>query len=193
MFTARSPVGPIQVLPPGLVNFLQLKIGGYAPDALSQVVTPEFDMLPFWLRATQKNLSDPAGAIWALNILAGPVATTFPYVNTSTLANLTVPDREWWHVTNATARVRNDAGVTTTNFAMAVTSIGGPRNALNIALVGEKTASLAPAIYDVITANEFWMPPGSTFGLWVGDVTGGIPGSVFESLLQGFTYSVLPI
>jgi len=184
----REPVGPVQVLPPGLVNLLQLKVGGYAPDALRQDIQPSLDMLPWWLRATRRTVREEQ---FIVQLPANTYASVQPLVGNVTLGPLVVGQREWWHVEACCFRVSNDTGSVTSPIKVGVIEPGGPGASDNNQTYGVGVTTLASAVYDVVDAHDFWMPPGARLGVWVGQVVGGVGN--FTAVLQGLKYSVAPL
>lgn len=183
----RQPVGPVQVLPPGLINLLQLKVGGYVPDALRQDIQPTIDLESWWLRATKRiarqiyTSATPAGT-WndLISVLAAGGG------------NLAPGPKAWWYVHNVSI-IASSVTAATTNLQLGIREQGGSRpGPTNDALLmtGTFVPSLAAGVSQIFHGTGLWMPPGSSVGVHVGTV--GVGGTLNMSLL-GFSYSELEI
>jgi len=167
----REPVGPVQLQPPGLLGLLQLKVGGFVPDALLQTVQPEVDMLEFWLRAAAEHVQvDFARSI------AGPAELNQVeiLIDAATATQPLGPGpQEWWYVHNYDVRVADTGGVvgTPVYLAPAYTVVGGPTGGLSLAVLAPITAVPGDTYYP-LQARGFWVPPGAQLGVWVSSYTG---------------------
>lgn len=169
----REPVGPAQLQPPGLLGLLQLKTGGFVPDALLQDVQPEIDMLGFWLRAARENIRQDYS-----RSIAGPAELNqveplldFPGATTP----LGPGSQEWWYVHSYNVRVSDTGGAvgTPVYLAPAYNLVGGPTGGVSIALVAPMTA-VPGDTYWPLEARGFWLPPGAQLGVWICSYTGPI-------------------
>lgn len=87
---------PIQVIPPGLLGFLQLKNGGQNPRQFPEVLQPVLELMHWYLFANSEVVLGTDAAIAAAGL-----------VN-----YLTVPDDEFWAVHDVQAAVTLAAGST---------------------------------------------------------------------------------
>lgn len=182
----RSPVGPVQVLPPGLINLLQLKVGGFSPDALRQDIQPTIDMEAWWLRATKRNLP----GTWALDSAAGVYnALRIPEMGG---VQLQVPARQWWYVHRCTFMAVSAAAATAT-VAFGIGEPGGtrgPANNVSEFAIGDALASATAGVLYPFTVRDIWVPPGSYMGLFVGTVA---VGGTLTTYLSGLSYTPLDL
>src|SRR5262245_56996064 len=93
---------PLQVLPTGLVGFLQLKNGGQFSQELSRDLIPELDLLNWYMQTNAELITQSTSPGVATN-------------NPVTLANLTVPQGEFWYVSSYIAQITAGAGGTVVN------------------------------------------------------------------------------
>ena len=184
----RDPVGPIQVMPPGLLNMLQLKSGGTNPDAMRQDVQPVFDLEAWWMRATRLKVAAAYGiAIGAPNAIQGFVA----FLDGTGLITLGPTAREWWYVHSATAKAVTTLTATSARMRLGTIEVGGPLTGFDSLVVSDDVLSIGAAESGVLGARGFWMPPSSSLALYVDSVASA--GGVLSVSVSGFDYSVLPI
>jgi len=181
----REPVGPVQVLPPGLINLLQLKVGGYVPDALRQDIQPTIDLEAWWLRAARKVLP---GAY--TNGVAAAAVDDQVGIFTTGLVSIRPGDKAWWYVHRASVLGLANGGAVTVQ-QLCVRTPGGTSAFANDALLmyGDFLPTQANGTYHLHTAGGFWMPPGSSLGMYVGTIAAG----TLELVLLGFEYTELAI
>lgn len=189
-FEPRAPVGPVQVVPPGLLNLLQLKVGGYAPDALAQTIQPVFDIEAYWMRATRKRILEA----YTVTLPTAQYSVTQPLVNAA-LQTLGPTERAWWFVQEVGVMVASNATGIGWNLRLGWEENGGPFGGVQAFQVGECFRTFGAGVVALeripMFARGFWMPPGSRFGLWLDQVTGA--GGQIGANLQGFAYSEFPI
>lgn len=87
---------PIQVIPPGLLGFLQIKNGGLNPREFPEVLQPVMELMHWYLYANAEVVTGTDAAIAAASL------TNY----------LTVPDDEWWVVHDAQAAMTMAAAST---------------------------------------------------------------------------------
>lgn len=179
----RAPFvsGPIQVLPAGLLGFLQLKSpAGRNPEVLQGDVQPTIDMLQFYLNqqaihAVQGATTVAAGSGSGNQLFAGP--------------SIIVPLDEWWFVHMFTVQFSPlTAGDIVTGFCpMAYLDPNAPSarfHLLGKPLYGRPTGGIP-----VATAFNFWLPPGARLGAYIDTYTL----AALEDLVGDVYYSRLPI
>lgn len=164
--------GPIQIFPPGLLGFLQLKNSGQNPSILDGTVQPSLEMLP-WLflgRADSLQVGFAPASIGG-NLSA---ATFRSDAVSSAPGTFNVPNSQWWYVhyldlgftpgAGATAwswpwiGFQMDVGATAKNIAVA--TLGGIPN----------TSSNQPF---QLSARDFFVPPGSALGFGINVTNAG--------------------
>jgi hypothetical protein len=181
-----SSLGPLQVIPPGLLGFFQLKSAGVLPSLLSYEVQPSLEMRDWYFQARQQDEISFFGAVPISNSL-----TTGSQGAQGFSAGVTpqVPRGQYWYVTEATAGV--------TAFIAAADTIRVALMTFNA--LGGNTILRGPDYNDLITArtrsvqcrndHPFWLGPGDTFGLMVYDIL-SVAGITFNLRLR---FTPLPI
>lgn len=160
--------GPIQLIPPGFLGFMQLKSGGKLPRDLAEVVSPTFDMLLWYMQTNAENLVDTALTIGD--------STAFEQIGA-----FTVPQREWWFVHSFTTRVV--AIVEATEYlAMAPGYVledagGTPRVYMQGPWNWPEPVSPLVTSASMCSAHNFFAPPEAIFGVQVASEApvGGFP------------------
>jgi hypothetical protein len=168
-----APLGPIQVIPPGLVGLLQLKQLGRLPDNLLGDVNPVLELRDWYMEARRVSTVTLFGGFPAT------AAITTGGVNFKSMliggVNAAVPQGQIWYVEEFTVSGSIATAADSISFAAAMSQ--SPLT--DIQLVG-------PPYIDVITARAraaaakadrgYWARPGDTFGAFVVDVlsVGGI-------------------
>lgn len=160
MMPEELSYGPVQVLPKGLLGFLQLKNAGKNPDRLSNTLSPSLDLFEWYMAGT------------AQDIIPAPATAALPTGSTGfqafTVNPVIVPQQEIWWVQNfgvlssalgATESVGFMCAIQGVPAAVAGTYMFGDRRTI---LTGTATGRVARAY-----ANGFWVPPGYTFGAMV--------------------------
>lgn len=145
--------GPIQVIPPGLLGFLQIKNNGQNPSLLPDSIQPVMD-LQRWLFngrlevATGTNLVPSAGA---------PADITL----------FTIPEREWFWIENVTCSVV--ALAAGDDLAANISYVVSPGGTSSMYAIGP-TGSTGVALLNqrlIVSANGFFVPPGAAITLSV--------------------------
>ena len=157
--------GPIQTTPRGLLGLLQLKNLGRNPDLLIGNVQPTVEMTPWWLSAIAD--VDPV-------IHTAAFATQSHLVN-GPVVNLGPKGGESWYVHEYTLEVLTGVGATeeAINCApvMFLTGTGVIRwqglTEDSISVTSTATAEGG----GIITARNFWVPPGAGLGFYCGRIT----------------------
>lgn len=158
--TAR---GPIQLSPPGLLGLLQLKADGRSVPLLDDTCQPSLEMAPWWLRAAAQLW--PSGSTIAIGAGASRVFTPF------TVNPFTVPDGQWYYIHDYTLAIGTSPTDTVTRATLSWASqISG--SAYFAMFPDAPPFDLAASQERLVTARDFWLPPGARLGLWVDTVTG---------------------
>lgn len=157
--------GPVQLVAPGLLGLLQLKADGRGVSKLGDTCVPSMEMLPWWGRA--------AAAVWpqssTVNVPAGTVRNWAGFSPNS----IQVAQGEWWFVQDYSVTFACAAASTATNVRLAWASTAGA-TPLYSALLDDPNAGkliTGPAMV-LLTAQNFWLPPGARLGYFVDLITG---------------------
>lgn len=160
-----SLYGPIQVVPPGLLGFLQLKSAGKNPAWLSSDISPVFDLLKFYLAPNAENVVGVTG-----NIATGSTG----FIQPTNQAAFIVPAEEWWYVhtfsmrTSVAFAAAGDAAyfkpaVVSDIFSAVGTARPLPCNTMD-AMMGKQLGTLAGGIVSNAAYCDFLAGPGTAFG-----------------------------
>jgi len=154
--------GPIQVLPPGLLGFLQLKNSGQNPTNLPDTLQGVLELREWMLMARVEEWENTIGHGVAL-----PNATVgFSAFSPNTIQ---VPNREWWWVERYTVFSGTLGAGELTEFAPAIATI--TTGTLIVHALSKTAAGGGPDVALVQVAERFFAPPGSILGLWSINVT----------------------
>lgn len=153
--------GPIQTPIPGLLSLLGLKVDGRGVPNLADTCIPSVEMLEFWLRGTA--VVDTTA--YTVGIAASVLRN---YSNFSTPNPLAVPNGEWWYIHDYSVMV--DAGVGTANAVRLATAFVGAT--VRVTGQGNETVNLAANQAALLTAHDFWLPPGTLIGIYADTITG---------------------
>jgi hypothetical protein len=174
---SRAPFvsGPIQVLPAGLLGFLQLKSpAGRNPDVLTGEVQPGLEMLDFYVNQ-QSIHAVQGGKTIGLGTGSGNQIFDTP--------SIVVPLDEFWFVRYFTVQMSPlTAGDILQGFApMAYLDPNAPSARFHLLaqpIYGRPTGGIP-----VSTAFDFWVPPGTQFGAYIDTYTfaaaEGVVGDMF--------------
>lgn len=154
--------GPIQVLPPGFLNLLQLKNTGQNPETFDSNVIPTFEMLDWYLRANALDYIKFAGVVPGVALTTGQVGE-----RTFSPNAIFTPNREWWWVQEYTV-------VTSTLAAGDISDyqpcwISTRQGTQSTYCVGERVrvAGTAGGTRGCVRASGFWIPPDCNLGFFV--------------------------
>lgn len=152
---------PIQVIPSGLLGFLQLKNNGQNPQDLPDVLQPVLELRDWYLQSRAEEIVTPTN----IPSMALPTATFGFQTFTTNPTVPVVPDKEWWYV--------HDIAIVTT-FVPAADFIGGaigwvsPNTAGNTKLVS--IVQNFPGAANIVGAwrndRSFFVPSGAIFGFF---------------------------
>jgi hypothetical protein len=152
--------GPtIQVLPSGLLGFLQLKNGGQFPQRLGDTLQPTIELAEWYVQLNSETLFS---AVINAPVNASSSGNTFP--------ELVVPNGQVWFVHEYIVGFGPSATGTATKCAgvMNRISVNGPTTAayvtdpLDIATVGQRVFARM--------GQRVILPPGSSMGFVIGPV-----------------------
>jgi len=175
--------GPLQVIPAGLLGFLQLKNAGQNPRDLVDSVQPTFDLWRHYLASY--------GEIWnqaSTFIQAGPVgAVGFGAFNTLPIV---VPTQQWWYVHSYNVRVVVAAG-DTYRYQCAYRTNQLSTAHVEIADSGNVVTADAATWDPNKTFRDFLVPPGTEFGIWATLLT--VSGANSGTFIPTLRFTRLPI
>lgn len=175
--------GPINLIPPGVLGFLQLKNFGKNPTEFPEVLAPTFDLLKWYLSGESRQMAATDTSLaMATNVGGFQRLTTAPII---------VPATEWWYVHSVFLRAQLPAAVT--EFFSGAPCWFNPNTFNPNELLCEPGAIIQGVAATDRTyftvARDFWVPPGSEFGAFV--LTCQSATTIFVSLNGRIT--VLPI
>lgn len=152
--------GPVQVIPPGLLGFLQLKQQGRNPAELLESLYPVLELTDWYLQARTLDHSQAVG-IASIAIGFGAAIQ-----NLFAPTPITVPDGEMWWVEEYTVQSGNLAAATERcqlQCAMYTPLVG----TVNAYLLGDPSPDItgnAVVRRNAARARHFFAPPGAGLG-----------------------------
>lgn len=159
--------GPLQVIPPGLLGFFNLKSLGQNPSMLDDLVSPTIELREWYMQAQMIDYVNATGlTMTKTRTTISPVGfLTWDLVG-GVVPGL-VPDNEWWWVENYTiyAQVPAVAGEGCTWSCAYISPSGGAIQVYQTGLERGHSATAAQATRPSCFARQFWVPPGATLGL----------------------------
>jgi hypothetical protein len=178
---ALGPIGPIQIIPPGLLGLLQLKQLGRLPDKLSDLVAPVVELRDWYLTARRVDEFGLFGSSANL-LLAGP---SFSGISGFTLASgpiMAVPQNQIWWVEQFTIDVVLSGAADFIRFAPMIQSAAP---SLTRQQTGPDVADVTTARTRVVSARSdrgFWAFPGDVFSAIVFDSANAAANTVHARL-----------
>lgn len=172
--------GPIQVIPPGLLGFLNLKSQGQNPSMLGDTYEPVVQMFEWLLMAN-----------WTSIQFAGLITAGTTGFYTATPTPTIVPDREWWYVHDSTASIGPLGVGETAQASIAIRISQNAPLSNHILTFGNGqygNGGTAGTTLALPQAHGFWANPGALVGIDVSiaDVT------VNKAFNQTVRYTRLP-
>lgn len=166
----QSWIGPIQLIPPGLMGLLQLKQGGQLPSMLSKTVAPVVELRDWYLTARRVDELALFGGVPTVSL---PSIGSKPFVFGGN--NATVPAGQIWWVEQMTIQVTGTGAIVATDLLRyAPGIIPGTGGALSQAVAPPTSDYLlvarSRAIRAELAPRGFWAFPGDTFAALVDDV-----------------------
>lgn len=162
----KGPLGPIQVIPPGLMGLLQLKQQGRLPTDLADSVQPVLEMRDWYFTGRRV-------ATTALFPGAAPLATfNVPGVQTfvpSAGGLATVPNGQYWYVDTCAAYGTLAAAADTVRYSLVLLgSQGGDLVPLSVDYADAANARVRRVM--ARADKPFWAQPGDQFAIYCEDV-----------------------
>lgn len=150
--------GSIQVIAPGLLGFLQIKSAGQNPSGLLDDIRPTVEMRD-WLFEARTELIREVVAYGA-----GPLNGFQPYTT------MTVPQREWWYVTQLTFSTEGNPLAGAGDAIVMVPAMRPEPSLTNGIVVCPPYGN--PSSFGQLTApiqgsGGFFAPPGSVLGVYL--------------------------
>lgn len=165
--------GPIQIVPPGLLGYLNIKNAGNNPSDLLDTVQPTLDLRDWWFQARLEVTTVTQSFLATTASVGFKAFTTNP---------VTVPQGQMWYVTEYVVAANISTAADTITMAAA----------LETDLVNLTFCTLGPNERDVINARArflvaradrpFWLPAGSLLGAVVYDCLAAVNITVLGGL-----------
>lgn len=170
----EGPLGPIQLIPPGLLGLLQLKQLGRLPDKLADTVAGVVELRDWYLTARRVDQTTLFGNATLVTAALGAGNTGFQAFHVGAAGGpvCIVPQNQlWWveQLTIAASLVAADV----IRVLPAVTSISGIGFGVAVDYNDVTTARARQLSCSI--PRGFWAYPGDTFGVAVMDIT-SVPG-----------------
>lgn len=151
--------GPIQVFPPGLLSFLNLKNTGQNPHSLDLRLQPVLELGPWMFEGVSFHVAE-------LQVVVAD--GTVGYVEWASPGPYVVPQDSWDYVLDYTSRSGNLVATDETSW------VGAWQYPFTTALSTYMLASSVPVVTGPAAgarrvcsrAGGFWLPPRSALGLW---------------------------
>jgi len=148
-------MGPLQVIPDGLLGFFDLKTFGRAPSELSEVVSPSLELRDWYFQSR---------AEWYTN---GSISVT----SNGFYAAVTVPATEWWFVHHAATETV--PFTTVHDYQVCIAWYDRNPSQLFLGELSKGSSSSAQLIPPMSRERNMWLPPGATLGFkFAGDSVG---------------------
>lgn len=150
-------MGPVQVIPPGLLGFFQLKTFGRNPAELSETLQPSLECFEWYMQAQLRDV------VQDLGVPQRAIATTGPWIFSPN--QVTVPNGEIWWVEHFT--VRTVALVAGESIRVAPLMQRPLFGTVNQFLLGGSSTAIAGEMAIARADRPFWAAPGSDLGFFV--------------------------
>jgi|SRR5688572_15799656 len=164
--------GPIQIFPPGLLGFFQIKNDGRNPQALLDQLAPQLDMLEWYMWAAFERHTGSG------SLSTGQLGPRI--IESAAIAagvGLKTPPDEWWYVHGFTIMLNHATAITAGDIAtiQPIINVGGVGGGsafiwtlphVPLTSVGDTVASDDFA-YSVCTSKPVFMPPSSELMMYV--------------------------
>lgn len=172
---------PIQVIPPGLMGFLQLKNQGTNPEDFPGVLQPVMELRDWYLQARSQNFLNAAATT---TFTTGIGTSGF----TTGAGNIIVPDQEWWFVHQYSLTAGLVAGDTLNALLpVLITPRLGVQHRHQVGRMQTGPQTGANALVAAL-GEAFWAPPGSELGFTYAGVA-----AVNISVAGYVRYTPLPV
>lgn len=146
--------GPIQVIPPGLLGFLQLKNAGTNPREFPEVLQPVMELREWYLQAFARNHTVID------SVTVGAASDGFAIFPT-----LITGDSVAWWVQHFSIRAELSAGSNAKIKPAYDNPVGGASRFLY--LLGDDDEGQTPDNIAVFARQPFFLPPNSELGVYV--------------------------
>lgn len=171
-----APLGPIQVIPPGLVGLLQLKQFGRLPDQLQGSVQPVLEMRDWYFQARRQGELSLWGVVpQTAALVTASGAAVFEF-SANIAGGAQVPLGQTWYVEQCAV---NAALVAADNVRFTiVTHDSTGHNVVQVAPDYQDTTTARARLATVHADRGFWLGPGDTISLQTLDIV-SVPGIAF--------------
>lgn len=164
--------GPIQLIPPGLLGFLNLKREGRNPETIGSEYVPTIDMREWLLQANLVDFLQISGSP-GIGLSSGQTGPR-PF----SPIGITVPSGEAWWIDNFTI-VTDDIDPATEAISYSPALTRPQTGTINEYMLGPPVSypaqhGASPTTYRLSSSvRNFWAPPGSALIPWVHWVLSG--------------------
>lgn len=155
--------GQIQVIPPGLLGFFNIKRDGINPSQLLDQISPSLEMFRWYMQAGAEFLDTQT-----VSIAGG----TTGFQEFTSGGGIVVPESEWWWIENFTVGAVLAAGDTAI-FSLGWTINAGTPKTFQEDVMGNIGANSGPGVLTVRSARQFFLPPGAELGFFAHNVISG--------------------
>jgi hypothetical protein len=165
----REPIGPIQTIPPGLLNLLNLKQMGQNPGVLSDQVDPTVELFAWYMRARAQGApgltgQSPPTQVLAIGASPGNFLIGAP--------NVVVPSNELWYVESMQLFGTLGAAADTMRIACGVEQLSPAPTDIHQVGPDYQDVATARAARRIIARSDqpFWAAPGDAFIMMISDI-----------------------
>lgn len=170
--------GPIQLIPPGLLGWVQLKSDGRNPSTLGEQIAPVWDLLPWYLESTARN-----------HTIIDSVVSGHASVGFAVFPTLLNGKNAWW-VHDFTVRVAEASG-DSVQFALHWENPVGGASRFVYQVSERSEFGVGPRYNSQFARKPFFLPPNSQLGVIVMVNDSTVVGNI--TYVAYARYSVLPL
>lgn len=161
-----SQFGPIQVIPPGLLSFFQLKSLGQNPDTIDSNLSPSLELRDWYMQARNVDWLNQVGAGSAPTRTLGDGVTQFRAFSPN---DIQVPSNEIWWIENFTVVAQLPNATDTAQFSCGYVRpiVGNQSPYVTGPVVGPMTGVAGKNRVLMAGSGGYWVPGGSSLGMVV--------------------------
>lgn len=163
-------LGPIQVVPPGLMGILQLKQTGTLPGWLAQSVQPIIELRDWYFQARRVDEQTLFGSlpVTSPNLATGSIGIK-SFVTLVGNNPCQVPQNQTWFVENMTVFGATAAAADSLSFACGIEAPQGSFEQLGNVFIDQLAGARQRTMF-AYNNRAFWAGPGDVFAVLVTDV-----------------------
>lgn len=158
------PLGPVQIIPPGLLGFLQLKNMGKNPQLIPDSYQPTIEMRDWLFLARYEEVSVT---------ITGGISVGYTEFNGGDIGVYSgvVPDNEAWWLVGITARTRPMIATESCQMEIAWSQKNGALSSqrpISIGPTSPRVVGQAPLNQTraICSAGQLFLPPGAWLGIY---------------------------